>query len=128
MSDFNPLTLFLILSESMGAWLWLLLAAALVLLGGIVFGFSRLRRAGRPAKRPLVAAAIVGTVATIVFTLLMPAWTLVGTDAFASGIDVAIAVLLALVPGVMIAALVFTMASLRCATRRPVAVSTGRAG
>lgn len=117
MSDFNPVTLFFILSESMGGWLWLLIAAAVLLLGGIVFGLSRLRRAGRSAKRPLMAAAIVGTVATIVFTLLMPAWTLVGTDAFASGLDVAIAVLLALVPGVMIAALVFVMASLRCAAR-----------
>ena len=119
MSDFNPVTLFFILSEGMGGWLWLLLAIALALLGGIVFGASRLRRAGRPAKRPLTAAAIVGAVATAVFAFLMPAWTLVGTDAFASGIDYAIAVLLALVPGAMVAALVFTMASLRCASRAP---------
>jgi len=119
MSDFNPVTLFFILSESMGGWLWLLLVAAVLLLGGIAFGLGRLRRAGRPAKRPLMAAAIVGTVATIVFTFLMPAWTLAGIDAFASALDVAIAVLLALIPGIMIAALVFTMASLRCASRAP---------
>ncbi|MCO5146471.1 MAG: DUF5368 family protein [Aquamicrobium sp.] len=117
MSDFNPVTLFFILSESMGGWLWLLLVAAVLLLGGIVLGFSRLRRAGRPARRPLMAAAIMGTLATVVFTVLMPAWTLAGTDAFASGLDVAVAILLALVPGAMIAALVFTMASLRCASR-----------
>ena len=119
MSDFNPVTLFFILSEAMGGFLWLLLAAGLLLLGGVVFGVSRLRRAGRPAKRPLMAAAIMGTVATAVFTLLMPAWTLTDTGAFASGIDYAIAVLLALVPGAMVAALVFTMASLRCASRAP---------
>ena len=119
MSDFNPVTLFFILSEGMGGWLWLLLAVALALLGGIVFGASRLRHAGRPAKRPLTAAAIVGAAATVIFAFLMPAWTLVGTDAFASGIDYAIAVLLALVPGAMVAALVFTMASLRCASRAP---------
>lgn len=119
MSDFNPVTLFFILSEGMGGWLWLLLGAALLLLCGIVFGLARLRRAGRPARRPLMAAAIMGTVATVVFTLLMPAWTLVGTDAFAAGIDYAGAVLLALIPGAMVASLVFTMASLRCASRGP---------
>lgn len=119
MSDFNPVTLFFILSEAMGGFLWLLLAVGLLLLGGVVFGVSRLRRAGRPAKRPLMAAAIMGTVATAVFTLLMPAWTLTDTGAFASGIDVAVAVLLGLVPGVLVAAAVFTMASLRCASRGP---------
>lgn len=119
MSDFNPVTLFFILSEAMGGWLWLLLAAGLLLLGGIVFGASRLRRAGRPARRPLAAAAITGAVATAVFTLLMPAWTLTDTAAFASGVDVAVALLLGLVPGVLVAALVFTMASLRCAARGP---------
>lgn len=119
MSDFNPVTLFFILSESMGVWLWLLVAAGLLLLAGIVFGLSRLRRAGRSARRPLTAAAIVGLVATAVLTFLMPAWTLAGTDAFASGLDIAIAVLLALVPGAMLAALVFTLASLRCASRAP---------
>ncbi|HRP78334.1 MAG TPA: DUF5368 family protein [Aquamicrobium sp.] len=117
MSDFNPVTLFFILSEGMGGWLWLLLAAGLLLLGGIVFGLSRLRRAGRPAKRPLIAATVMGTVATIVFTILAPRWTLTDTGAFASALDVAAAVMLALVPGVMVAALVFTMASLRCASR-----------
>lgn len=119
MSDFNPVTLFFILSEGMGGWLWLLLAAAVLLLCGIVFGLTRLRRAGRPAKRPLMAAAIMGTVATTVFTFLMPSWTLVGVDAFASGIDYAGAIALALIPGAMIAALVFTMASLKCASRGP---------
>ncbi len=119
MSDFNPVTLFFILSEAMGGWLWLLVVLALVLLGGIVYGLARLRRAGRPAKRPLTAAIAVGLVATAIFTLLMPAWTLAGLDAFASALDVAGAILLALVPGAMIAALVFTLASLRCAARGP---------
>lgn len=119
MSDFNPVTLFFILSEAMGGFLWLLAVVALALLGGIAFGASRLRRAGRPAKRPLMAAAIVGLAATAIFTLLMPAWTLAGLDAFASALDVAGAILLALVPGAMIAAAVFTLASLRCAARAP---------
>jgi hypothetical protein len=119
MSDFNPVTLFFILSESLGGLLWLLLAVAALLLVGIVFGVSRLRGVGRPAKRPLTAALVVGAVATIAFTFLLPRWTLTDTGAFASALDVAIAVLLALVPGVMIASLVFTMASLRCAARGP---------
>ena len=119
MSDFNPITLFFILSESLGGFLWLLLAAAVLLPCGIVFGLTRLRRVGRPARRPLMAATIMGTVATIVFTFLLPRWTLTDTGAFASALDVGIAVLLALVPGVMIASLVFTMASLRCASRGP---------
>ncbi len=119
MSDFNPVTLFFILSEALGGFLWLLAVVALLLLGGIAFGLSRLRRAGRPAKRPLMAATIVGLVATTIFTLLMPTWTLAGIDAFASALDVAGAALLALIPGAMIAALAFTMASLRCASRGP---------
>lgn len=119
MSDFNPVTLFFILSEAMGGWLWLVVGLALVLLGGVAYGLARLRRAGRPAKRPLMAATVVGLAATAIFTLLMPAWTLADLGAFASALDVAMAVLLALVPGVMIAALVFTLASLRCASRTP---------
>lgn len=117
MSDFNPVTLFFILREGMGGWLWLLPAAALLLPGFVGFGISRLRLAGRSARRPATAAAIAGLVATAIFTFLMPAWTLAGTDAFASGLDIAAAVLLALVPGATIASLVFTMASLRCAAR-----------
>lgn len=119
MSDFNPITLFFILSESLGGFLWLLIGAAVLLFAGIVFGLTRLRRVGRPARRPLMAAAVMGTVATIVFTFLLPRWTLTDTGAFASALDVGIAVLLALVPGVMIASLVFTLASLRCASRGP---------
>ena len=32
MSDFNPVTLFFILSESLGGWLWVLVALAFLLL------------------------------------------------------------------------------------------------
>jgi len=35
MSDFDPVTLFFIASESFGAWLWLLLGLAIALLAGI---------------------------------------------------------------------------------------------
>ena len=48
MSDFDPVTLFFIASESFGAWLWLLLGLAIALLAGIVASALMLRRAGRP--------------------------------------------------------------------------------
>lgn len=51
MSDFNLTSIYFILSESMGFWLWALVALALVLLAGIVVG---------------------------IFTFLVPSWTPTG--------------------------------------------------
>lgn len=115
MSDFNPVTLYFILHEGMGAWLWLLIALAVALLAGIVLGFARLRRARRPAKRPLLIALAVGLVTALAFTFLVPAWSLTGPGALGTPIDYAVAFLFALVPGAIAAAAVFFLAAMRCA-------------
>jgi peptidoglycan/LPS O-acetylase OafA/YrhL len=100
MSDFNPVTLFFILSESLGIWLWAFLALALLLLAGIAAGVARLRRSDQPARRALKAAVLAGLATTIVFAFLVPVWTLAGPGALGAPIDILFAVLFALVPGV----------------------------
>lgn len=117
MSDFNPVTLFHILHESLGVWLWLLLALALVLLFGIVTAALKLRRAGRPMRRPFLAALIAGLVVAVIATFAMPIWTLADFGALRAAIDYATAFLLALVPGAIVAALVFMLAARRCVGR-----------
>ncbi len=117
MSDFNPVTLLFIAYESLGMWLWVLPAAGLVLLAGVATGIGKLRRAGRPARRPLTAALVMGTIATVVFTLLAPVWTQARPDALGAPVDWLFAVLVALVPAALIAMAVFSMAARKCASR-----------
>jgi len=117
MSDFNPVTLFFILSESVGVWLWVLVALAFILLAGIVSGGVKLRKAGRPARRPLTAAIVAGLIVTAIFAFLVPVWTLAGPEALAASVDYAAAILLALVPGASAGALVFFLAASKCAAR-----------
>jgi hypothetical protein len=117
MSDFDPVTLFFIASESFGAWLWLLLGLAIALLAGIVASALMLRRAGRPPTRPVIAALVVGAVATLAATFAVPGWTLAEPGALAAAIDYLFAILFALVPGATIGALIFMLAANRCARR-----------
>lgn len=113
MSDFNPVTLFFILSESMRIWLWALVALALLLLAGIAVGIVRLRRTGRPARRALTAGLLTGLATTVVFTFLVPVWTLAGPGVLGAPVDFLFAVLLALVPGAAVGSAVFAGAALR---------------
>lgn len=115
MSDFNPVTLFFILSESMGAWLWLLVALAAVLLAGVVLGLRRLRRAQRSPRRPLMMAFAMGLVTAIVFSFLVPMWSLASLGALTGALDYAFAFLLALLPGAIVGSAVFFLAATRCA-------------
>lgn len=117
MSDFNPTTIYFILAESMGFWLWALLALALVLLAGIVTGIVKLRGAGRPARRPLTAALVTGLLTTVAFTFLVPSWTLTGPGALTGPIDYAFAFLFALMPGGIVGSAVFFLAAMKCAGR-----------
>lgn len=117
MSEFNPVTLFFILREGMGIWLWLLMALAAVLLAGIVLGFLRLRRAGQPAKRPLLAALAAALAVATVFTFLVPMWSMSGPGALGAPVDYLFAFLIALVPGGIAGAAVFFLAATRCAGR-----------
>lgn len=117
MSDFNPASLFFILYESMGAWLWVLLGLALALLVGIVMSALKLHRADLPMRRPLTAAIVVGLIASIASTFAMPAWTLADVGALSGTLDYVFAFLFALVPGAVVAALVFMLAARRCTSR-----------
>ena len=117
MSDFDLTTIYFILAESMGMWLWALAGLAVVLGIGIIAGIMRLRTAGRPAKRPATAALIAGGVATAIFIFLVPVWTSTSAGALAAPVDYLFAVLIALVPGSMVGALVFFLAANRCAAK-----------
>lgn len=117
MEDFNPVTIFSLLQESLGPWLWGLLLIALALAVGVVSGTMRLRSARRSPKRPIVAAIVTGIVATAIFFMLVPRWTMATHDALNGPVDYIAAILTALVPGGAVAALVFSMASRRCASR-----------
>lgn len=109
MSDFDLTTIYFILSESMGGWLWGLVALALLLLAAIVAGTLRLRKNGMPARRPLMTALFAGLVTTVVFTFLVPIWTLAGAGALAAPVDILFAALFALVPGGVVGSAVFAI-------------------
>ncbi|HLS69565.1 MAG TPA: DUF5368 family protein [Kiloniellales bacterium] len=111
MSDFDPVTLYFILYESMGFWLWLLLSFALILLVGIVASVLKLRRAGRALRGPLLAALIVGLIVAVAATFTAPAWTLADISALTVPLDYIFAFLLGLIPGAIAAALAFILAA-----------------
>lgn len=117
MDSFNPVTIYFILAETLGVWLWVLIGLGLVLLAGIVAGLARLRRAGRSVGRPLMAALVVGLVATVAFLFAVPGWTLAGFDALTTPLDYLFAVLFAMLPGAAFAALAFFLAASRCAAK-----------
>lgn len=103
--------------QALQDWHWPLLLIALVLAVGVVSGTMRLRSARRSPKRPIVAAIVTGIVAAAIFFILVPGWTMATHDALNGPIDYIAAILIALVPGGGVAALVFSMASRRCASR-----------
>ena len=117
MDNFNPFTMFAILQESLGLWLWGLLLIALVLIIGVVSGAMKLRFARRSLKRPVIAAVLAGSVATAIFLMLVPSWTMATHGALNGPVDYLAAILIACIPGGGITAMVFSMASWRCARR-----------
>ncbi len=114
MSTFDPVTLLFILHETMGAWLWVLLATALALLAGIVSAVVKLRRARCPVARHLWIAVAVGLIAAVGLTFAVPIWSLADPGALTGLVDYLIAFSIALVPGAIVAALVFMLAARRC--------------
>lgn len=113
MSDFDPVTVFFIVRESMGAWLWPLLALAVMLLIGFVASALKLRRAGQSVKRPILAALVVGLVVAVAATFIVPGWTLADVSALGAAVDYVFAFLFALVPGTIVAVLVFILTARR---------------
>lgn len=121
MSHFNPVTLFFILYESFGLWLWILLGLAAVLLAGIVSAFMKLRRAGRPVSRPVLVAIAAALITAAVLTFAVPIWTLADPSALGAPVDYAVAFVVALVPGAIVASLVFMLAARRRTARGVIA-------
>jgi hypothetical protein len=119
MSKFDPITLYFIIFESMGIWLWLLGCFAFVLLVGVFASALRLRRGGRSSGRSILTGAATGIATTIIAFFLIPSWTLAGIDALNGPIDYAVAFLLALVPGIFAGALGFTLAAWTVRGERP---------
>ena len=117
MEEFNPVTLYFILHETVGPLLWPLVVLAVALAIGILVGALRLRRAGRSPKRPLVAAFAGGVVATTVALLLTPGWTGADFGALTGPTDYLLTLLFALVPGVTVGAVLLMAALNRCVTR-----------
>jgi Na+/H+ antiporter NhaA len=113
MSTFDPVTLFFILYETFGVWLWVLLATALALLAGIVSALVKLRRARCPVATPIWMAVAAGLVAAMGFTFAVSIWTLADPSALSGPLDY-VAILVALLPGAIVAALVFMLAARRC--------------
>jgi hypothetical protein len=114
MSTFDPVTIFYILYETMGAWLWVLLATALALLAGILSAVVKFRRARCPAARPLWIAVAVGLIAAVGLTFAVPIWSLADPGALSGLVDYVVAFSIALVPGAIVAALVFIVVARRC--------------
>ncbi|WP_374447038.1 DUF5368 family protein [Stella sp.] len=123
MRDFDPLAILSIVEESMGILLWPAAVLAAALLAGVLWAAIRLRRSGRPARRPLAVAVVAALAATAGLAFAVPAWTLAGVDALNGPVDYLFAVLMALAPAAGIAALVFVAAALRCTARRRPAAS-----
>src|SRR5690606_41919573 len=99
MEDFNPVTMFAILRESLGPWLWGLLLIALVLVVGVVSAAMKLRSARRSPKHPIIAAALAGGVATAIFFMLVPGWTMASHAALNGPVDYLAAILIAFISG-----------------------------
>lgn len=117
MQDFNPIALFAILYETLGFWLWILLVVAVLLLLGIISGVMRMRATMAPWRRPLLVMLAALVVMTAVAFMLVPGWTGAAPGSLRGVIDYLAVLALALIPGAIVAALAFTLATHRCARR-----------
>lgn len=112
MNEIDPLVLYHVVREGLGVLFWpvsaLLAVVTLALLAAVVRAWRR-GRFGRILGRAL----LVGLAVTALATLAVPAWTLAGLDALNGPVDVAVAVLFALVPGSLAVAAVFITSAAR---------------
>lgn len=113
MNDFNPVSMFYIAAEMFSSWFWPLVIVAIVLLYGVISGFRVLRRRGLSAGGPLLGGLLAGLVATVLATWFLPYGTHAELSAFGSAIDFVTVVLMALVVGLGIFALVFSVMARR---------------
>jgi pilus assembly protein TadC len=111
MSDFNPVSLFHIVWQVLSGWFWPLVIVALVLIYGVYNGFKGLRHRGLRAGPPLFWGLLAGLLVTVVATWFLPYSTHADLSMFRSFIDFLAVVLLALVVGLGVFALVFSIAA-----------------
>jgi hypothetical protein len=106
MSDFDPVVLFSILQESLDTLFWPVLGGAAVL--GLAVVAAAVRAAGRGRfGRTLLHGAVAGVVVAAVAFVLVPAWTQADLASLGGVTDVVLALLFALAPGAVAAAVVF---------------------
>lgn len=117
MQGFDPVALWAITQETLGLWLWPLLALAFVLLLAVTAGTLRLRAAAGGWRRPLIAALVGGAIVTIVAFLLVPGWSHARLSALAAPVDVVVALAISLLPGAVVAGVIFSLVSVTCARR-----------
>lgn len=106
MSDFDAVVLFSILQESLDSLFWPVLGAAAVLALAVVAAAVRAAGGGR-FGRTLRHGAAAGAVATAIAFVLVPAWTQADLGSLNGATDIMLALLFALAPGAVAAAVVF---------------------
>jgi hypothetical protein len=113
MNDFNPISLWFIAWETLSAWFWPVIILAALLLIGVSTGFRRLRRRGRSAGKPLALSMLAALSATILGTWAVPYLTHASPSSLTSFLDWLTAFMLALVLGMAVFALVFSLLARR---------------
>lgn len=113
MSDFHPVALYFIASETLGLWFWPLIVLTLLIVLGVIIGAVRLRLAERPARNSVRFALVSGLIVTAIAWFMVPGWSLADRAAYNGALDVAASILLALVPGVLAGGAAFWLASRR---------------
>lgn len=117
MSDMHPLVLCAIARESLGALFWPAVVLVLLLGLGMLLAIIRAARRGRGLRRGLLTALVVGAVVTALITPLVPTWTHAALSDLRSLVDIAVALGLAAIPGVLAASLAFIVATFIGAAR-----------
>jgi len=128
MSDFNPIALFAIAREMLGATFWPAAAAIALLVGTVGWAAIHARRQGYGLRSGLVWGISSGMIVTAAATLLVPAWTDASVGDLRSAIDVVAAVAIALVPGILAGSVMFVVAAVTPRTvrrRRDPAIKAG---
>lgn len=113
MSDFHPVALYFIASETLGLWFWPLIVLTLLIVLGIIVGAVRLRLAERPARGSVRFALGSGLIVTAIAWYLVPIWSLADRGSYNGVLDVVASIMVALIPGVLAGGAVFWLAARR---------------
>lgn len=117
MNDITLTSMYFILQETLGAWFFPTIILAGVLLVLLVYGFRIMSRSNKSVLRPLWIGGLAGVATAVVASVAVPYLTYATPSAFSSGLDVLLAFVLGLLPGVVVGVVVFTLAAQRYAAR-----------